>query len=183
MMKWVSFLLLAACILPLPPEPATLPNVRPYIVKGSVSPPAGRVLTELRGELVVPVELVDPSASFEWKLYVDYDTSFSPNDPERVAGLVAQGAVPSEGEQTLREVRIPLAQIEPSVTLSSDGSKRCSVIEIIVAKAFRGISGPDGHTPAAPGGDTVTWFYNPNGTVGGCPVPGVPLTPVDAGGQ
>jgi hypothetical protein len=60
------------------------------------------------------------------------------------------------------------------------------VIEVVVAKAFLGRTARDGHTPAAPGGDTVYWFYSKDGTTAGCPVmqDGItPLQPVDAGGQ
>jgi hypothetical protein len=179
MRRALLLLACAACLLPMPPEPAQLPDLPPSILGGGVRPPAGRVLTQPLGDLVVPVQLVDPSVSFEWKLYVDYDTGVLPSDPEGLAGLVAQDTVLPDGER-VREIRIPLSQVSDRIGLSANG---CSVIEVIVARSFLGRRARDGHTPAPPGGDTITWFYNPKGITEGCKVQDVPTQPVDAGGQ
>jgi hypothetical protein len=176
----------AACLLPVPPDPAPLPEIGPLILSTSVQPPTERVLTKLQGDLVVPVYLIDPSVQLEWRLYVDYDPSgvSSPNDPEGTAGRVARGvSLPLDTAERTRTLRIPLAQVADLASLSS---VRCHVLELIVARAFVGESRRDGHTPKAPGGDSVSWFYSPAGTLEGCPVEALNPTPFvisDAGGQ
>jgi hypothetical protein len=180
-----SFCAVAACLLPLPPDQAVLPNVRPTIVRTSVLPVPERVITQLQGNLVVPVELIDPSQRFEWRLYVDYDPSgisTMPNDPEDPGGRIGKGESPPDGtDRTIRVLEIPLSRL-----VSDLSPQRCHVIEILVAQAFLGESRREGHTPKPPGGDTVSWFYSPNGTLDGCPVQAVTLFdagPNDAAGR
>ena len=47
---------------------------------------------------------------------------------------------------------------------------RCQTIEVLVALRFQAESnGKSAHTPLDPGGDVVTWFYNPSSDFGRCP--------------
>lgn len=180
-MKRLILCLLVGC-LPIPPDPAPLPDTRPFIVRPDVVPAPDRVLTELRGQLIVPVELVDPSVTIEWRLFVDYDptgAATNPNDPEGLAGRIGRGVVRPEGtEQTRRDIRIGLDRVVEQFALSK---ARCHVVEVVVARAFLGTRFRDGHTPAPPGGDVVSWFFSPDGTLEGCPTGSVTPQPIDGG--
>jgi hypothetical protein len=47
---------------------------------------------------------------------------------------------------------------------------QCHRIEVVVALRLKSTTdSKNAHTPDTPGGDIVTWFYNPNGDLGGCP--------------
>jgi hypothetical protein len=182
-------LVLGACLLPLPPEPAPLPNLRPFIVRASVIPAPEKVMTVLPKTAIVPVELVDPSVRFEWRLYVDYANTAvldDPTNPDDLGGRVASGVSVSDGTGSSKRVlEIPLSAVGelPGLGLSPD---RCHLIEVLVAQAFVGPSRREGHTARPPGGDTVSWFYSPNGTFEGCPTQVVVPSDVpiqDAGGQ
>lgn len=144
-------------------EPAAdlpeLPLTRPTILRGSVVPSASSVLTVFPSELIVPVELVDATRSFDYAVFVDYN-------PSTGEGLL----VPAQTSNfaignTVERTRVL------SIALSTPPDlDRCHVIEVVVALRLEsGTSAQATHTPAEPGGDLVTWFYNPNGDLGGCP--------------
>src|SRR5206468_4093574 len=52
------------------------------------------------------------------------------------------------------------ARVRPPASLS-----QCHTLEFVVGRTF---STP--HSPAAPGGDSVVWFFNPEGDSTGCPI-------------
>lgn len=127
----------------------------PTILRYAVVPPTDEILTALPLQgFVVPVQLDEPSASFAWEVFVDYD-------PDAGTGttpvLVAdQNDSPVDGGISL--VDFTLGPLDPS---------QCHVIEFLVAQAFDTTSS---HTSDGPGGDIVTWFYNAAGGPGSCPV-------------
>lgn len=170
----VAALVVVGCVIAEPPaEIPKLPEYRPSIVKGDVVPPAGKVLTEFPSKFVVPVELVDPTVRFAWRAYIDYD--FAERQDETL-GLVASGTSnPDAARSRIRFLEIAIA---PPSDL-----KRCHVVQVIVANRFRGaIEGRPAHTPEAPGGDTIEWFYNPSGDLAGCPTQDPVIVPIpDAG--
>lgn len=172
--SFVAALVVVSCVIAEPPaEIPKLPEYRPIIVKSSVIPTAGRVLTEFPPVFVVPVELVDPTVRFSWRAYVDYD--FAGRSAERL-GLVASGtSTPDAARSRIRnlEIRFP-----PPSDLQA-----CHVIQVIVANRFQGaIEGRPAHTPEAPGGDTIEWFYNPSGDFSGCPTQDPVINPIPEGG-
>jgi hypothetical protein len=153
---------LPACILADPPPALrALPAMRPTIVHGSVVPSPTRVIAEAPAEFIVPVELLDPAASFAYRIFVDYD----PLNPLTYYKDTSTAAS-APPDQTIRLITFP----NPLPTSTSpSGLDTCHVIEFVVASQF---SATSDHTPdsLAAGGDLVAWFVNPAGDLGGCPV-------------
>lgn len=149
-----------ACIIAEPQaELPRVPQVRPRIARGASVPPVGAVLRAWPDKLVVPVELVDPSAPFQWRVYVDYDQSTGDGFVNGDTSSAEPGSL--DGGVRVIEVQVP----EPL------DATRCHTIELLVALQFRGDFGSEGrsaHTPEEPGGDTVSWLYAPSGSLDGC---------------
>jgi hypothetical protein len=149
-----------------------LPESRPTIVHAQLVPTTSAVLTQFPRTFIVPVELADPTVPIVYAAFVDYN-------PFTGEGLVLQPrrsvfeAGNTKGRTRILEVAIP----DPDIELD-----RCHVIEIIVALRLKAETDPkNAHTPEEPGGDVATWFYNPNGDLGGCPsLDGGIDAPVDA---
>jgi hypothetical protein len=158
-----------ACVLADPPAsvPAT-PVVAPEIDHELVVPPVTSILTAwpAEGEFDVPILVLDPSVTVEWEAFVDYDP-LSGGQPYVAPGEVGPGQdVDDAGERLL------VARIPPPADLTS-----CHTLEILVALGFA-----ENHTPNSVGGDSVTWFYSPTGSLDGCPIfeAGVPDAGEDA---
>lgn len=149
-----------ACVLAQPSgEIPRLPPTRPTIMHPLVVPSTSAVLTHFPDKFIVPVELADPTADFVYATFIDYN-------PLTGEGLV-DGPTTSRFQldnATQRTRRLDITIPEPAEL------GRCHVIEVIVALRLKSTTDPKNvHTPDEPGGDIVTWFYNPNGDVGGCP--------------
>lgn len=148
-----------ACVIAQPSgDIPRLPDSRPTIVHPSVVPSTSRVLTHFPSVFIVPVELVDPTAPFQYAAFIDYS-------PRGTGEGLVLGPIPSSFEPantTNRTRRLEIAIPEP--TLDS-----CHVIEVVVALQLNELTPAFAHTPQEPGGDIVTWFYNPTGDPGGCP--------------
>ncbi len=148
------------CILAQPSgELPTIPEMRPTILHASTVPSETSVVTRWPQTFIVPVELVDPTARIEYAAFVDYDelTNEGLQGPAQDSNFEAANTV---GRTRTLTVAIP----EP------DHPDRCHKVEVVVA--LRLSSRDDAkhsHTPAEPGGDIATWFYNPAGGLGGCP--------------
>jgi hypothetical protein len=150
--------ILSACILADPPaELPTLPVMRPTVVHGAVVPSASRVLGGIPRQFEVPVEILDPSITFEWRVFVDYD----PLAPSNAVFAGTSERAASRPSLTTRIISFgnPIPRSDPSL-------QACHVIEFLVAYSFAGTSS---HTPDGRGGDTIVWFYDPIGDLGGCP--------------
>lgn len=137
-----------------------LPESRPTILHQSVVPSTSAILTRFPpGGFVVPVEMSDPKVDLAWAAFVDYN-------PLTGVGLVngPTSIQPDRASLTTRVRTLTVTVPEP-IELG-----RCHVIEIIVALRFRStLDNKNAHTPDEPGGDSVTWIYNPSGDVNGCP--------------
>ena len=165
-----------ACVIAEPPgELPRPPQRRPVIVSGSLVPSNAGILGTFPEKFLVPVELADPTATFEWSAFVDFN-------PLTGSGLVAyQQSIfePSNYDGRLRILEVP---IPPPPDLDT-----CHVIEIVVALRLavtpETVTGPGAHTPLEPGGDSAIWFYSPTGDLRGCPVldAGADAAIVDAG--
>lgn len=148
----------------------TVPTFRPLVVRGAAVPSPNGVLGVYPEQLIIPIELVDPSVTFKWRVYVDYN-------PITGGGLEVDGTSAPSGVPA----RIRTLEIQ---TVRRTDLDRCHVIEFIVAKSFLGESeGKNTHTPAEPGeADNITWFYSPTGDLAGCPVLDAGLIPrIEAG--
>lgn len=168
----------AACVLvedsgALPRPPAG----RPTIVRGSVVPSASRVLGTFPSQLIIPVELTNPTEPFEYAAFVDYNS------------VTGDGLVVPPTRSFFEPSNLQGRTRILTVTLSPPSDlQRCHVIEVVVALRLESDKSPQtSHTPTEPGGDIVTWFYNPNGDLGGCPATdaaidsGVDAADADAG--
>jgi hypothetical protein len=135
-----------------------LPVFRPTILHGSVVPPDNQILRSFPDKFVVPVELVDPTVTFQWHAFIDYD----PVTGEGIADFGKSSFDPGSADGGLRTLEISLQ--------SPSDLSRCHVIEILVANAFRGdFEGRPAHTPDSTGGDSVSWFFAPGGDLQRCP--------------
>lgn len=157
--------IVSGCILAEPS--ADLPTasaLRPTIVHGSLVPSTSGVLGAFPDKLIVPVELSDPTQSFQWAVFLDYNAATS-------TGLVARpGTSTFEPGTTQGRVRVLEIPLDPPPDVD-----QCHVIEVVVALALvSDLDGKSAHTPREPGGDIATWFYSPGGDLRGCP-------PLDAG--
>jgi hypothetical protein len=145
-----------ACIPEPPPDLPDLPRARPTILRASVVPPASAVLGSFPSKFIVPVELADPTESFLSVAYIHYNP---------LTGSGRQGRAEEsrfERSNTVGRVRTI------DVVLSPPAPDRCHVIDVIVARRFEDEARP--RRPVdPPGGDIVTWFYSPSGTLAGCP--------------
>jgi hypothetical protein len=151
----------SACLVVEPPgDLPTTPVRRPTIRRSEASPVASFVLGAWPESFLVPVELVDASQTFQWRVFVDYD----PED-RRVEPAVFGASAPNLADRN-GNVRL----VRATVPAPTDNG-RCHVIEFLVAARFLGdLEGRTAHTPAAPGGDSIVWFYSPGGDLSGCPV-------------
>lgn len=149
-----------ACVIAEPPgELPRIPESRPTILHASVVPTTSAVLTRFPAVFIVPVELSDPTVDFSYAAFIDYnpltgDGLVVPPDRSRFEASNAGG-----GRTRILTILIP----EPAEL------DRCHVIEVIVALRLGENDPKNAHTPLPPGGDIATWFYNPNGDLGGCP--------------
>jgi len=136
-----------------------LPESRPTIWHASVVPTTSLVLTRWPREFIVPVELADPTVQVVYAAFVDFN-------PATGEGLVdAPRRSVFEAANTRGRIRTLTVPIPEPADLD-----QCHVIEIIVALRLKAETEPkNAHTPEEPGGDVATWFYNPNGDLGGCP--------------
>ncbi len=144
-----------SCILADPPADLPYyPPIRPTIVKGSVFPPTEQVIVPPLPTFMVPVELVDPNVTFEWKVFVDFDSV------DRPTPVLGGDELPQVGtvDGGVRFVNFALGDLIEAT--------KCHTVEFSVARTFN-ITSP--HTPNPPGGDSVTWFVNPSGSLEGCP--------------
>ena len=135
-----------------------LPETRPTIRHQEVVPPTGGVLTRWPPFFTVPVELSDPTATFAYAAFVDYN-------PLTGEGRVGGAEIPYDQQSLdtrVRTLEIPVPQDRAT-------TDRCHVVEIVVALRFNANEPKNAHTPAPPGGDAVTWIYNPGGDPSGCP--------------
>ncbi len=151
----------SGCLVVEPPgDLPTTPVRRPTIRRSEASPVASFVLGAWPESFVVPVELVDASQTFQWRVFVDYD----PED-RRVEPAVFGASAPNLADRN-GNIRL----VRATVPAPTDNG-RCHVIEFLVAARFLGdLEGRTAHTPAAPGGDSIVWFYSPGGDLAGCPV-------------
>jgi hypothetical protein len=164
-----------ACILADPPtDLPTLPELRPVIIRGSVVPSVSAVLGRWPDKFLVPVELGDPRSRVFYSAFVDYNSATGEGLDTTSTSEFEPGSGNTNGR--VRTLEVPISR--PSLDA-------CHVVEIVVALNLLTTDPKNAHTPLEPGGDSVTWFYNPSGDVAGCPVADAGITPlpdVDAEG-
>src|SRR5262249_36221248 len=109
-----------ACILADPgadvPRPAPQ---RPHIIRASVVPPSGAVLGTFPQKFIIPVELSDPTLSFHYAAFVDYDQNRDEGLVPSTCGENAFETAGLSGQPRVVEISIPAPQ----------DLDRCHVIE------------------------------------------------------
>jgi hypothetical protein len=163
---------ITSCIIAEPPsDPPRLPTTRPTIVRGSVVPPASSIVGRWPDRFTVFVELSDPTVSFEYAVWID----FNPATGEGLQDFRTSTFVQENTTNRVRRLEIPLG---------APSDDRCHVVEVLVALRFVGQEGTGAHAPLDPGGDVVSWIYNPKGDTTGCPLldAGIKLEPLKDGG-
>jgi hypothetical protein len=148
------------CIIAEPPdELPRVPRRRPVIIQGSLVPTNATVLGSFPDKFIVPVELSDPTATFQWSAFVD----FNPLTGDGLFVVSESIFEPQNYDGRYRILEIPISP-PPDID-------RCHVIEVVVALQLAGtFDGRSAHTPLEPGGDSAVWFYSPTGDLRGCPV-------------
>lgn len=153
-----STLALGACLLADPGgDLPRIPRRRPFVVQSGLVPTASAVLGTFPEKVIVPVELADPTDDVEYSAFLDYNSLTGQTLLLRERSTFERSNVASG----LRVLEVPLT---PPADLD-----RCHTIEVVVALRLSGADGKAAHTPADPGGDSVTWFYSPTGDLAGCP--------------
>jgi hypothetical protein len=146
-----------ACVLADPPAsvPPT-PLAPPEIDHELVVPPVTSILAAWPGEFDVPILVLDPSVTVEWEAFLDYDPlgNHGGQLPYVPLGEVGPGQDVDDAGERMLVANIPAP---PDLTT-------CHTLEIIVAFGF------ENHAPNSVGGDSVTWFYSPTGSLDGCPI-------------
>jgi hypothetical protein len=145
-----------ACITVPPADLPQVPTHGPTIVHDAVVPPYTEILAELPNEFVVPVQLDQANASFEWDVFVDYDPVGS-SEPQ----------LRQDDNESPADGGVSLVNFQLSSSLAVLDPSQCHVIQFLVAHAFNENSP---YTWDSVGGDTVSWIYNPGGGPAGCPV-------------
>lgn len=149
-----------ACVIVDPPgDVLRLPTMRPTILRASVVPSASTILATWPRDdkFIVPVELVDPSATVWWATFVDYNAATG-------EGLQTYRQSPYTVESTVMRTRVL------DVTIDRPSLDRCHTVEVVVTLDLNDITDRRRtHAPFEPGGDIVTWFFNPGGDPAGCP--------------
>jgi hypothetical protein len=162
------------CILAQPSgELPRIPETRPTILHASTVPSETSVVTRWPQTFIVPVELTDPTVRIVYAAFIDFDSLNN-------TGLFVV-PTPSDFEQAntvgnTRTLTVAIPEPDPG---------RCHKVEIVVALRLASTDdAKHSHTPALPGGDISTWFYNPGGDLNGCPAldAGIDASPdADAG--
>jgi hypothetical protein len=159
-----------ACVITDPPgDFQGLPERPPTIIRSQVFPPATQIITRLPQLFLVPIELSDPQGRYYWAAFVDYNPA--------VDGAHVGSGFDLTGNGSRRQ------NLEIAIAESDAPPDRCHTIEIVVGIEPRDRSDARLiHTPEPPGGDSITWFYNPGGDPAGCPAmdAGIDAAPWDA---
>jgi hypothetical protein len=156
---------IVACVLADPPPIQTPPPLQaPFIITGSVTPPP---LEKIRANppcpngagsdcFVVPV-MVDPNAAVAWRVFVDLDPKGAPAPSFIESGQDDGGVLGVTGEAGTGVRNISFA-----LTPTTWDPTQCHTFTFVVAYGFTDSAGGDFARPVTPpGGDSVTWFYEP----------------------
>jgi hypothetical protein len=167
--------LVAGCLMTATvPELGAVSEARPFILRDAVDPRPERILTALPERFLVPVSVDGPTATFQWRVYVDLDRKAA----SASSGTLFEIAQKSEAEplsaEAIRRIRFTLDRP------ASVGSG-CTLVQMFVAREFDDRRFPT--TPAAAGPpDIVSWLVatGPNGCEGVAADAGVDASAPDA---
>jgi hypothetical protein len=144
----------AACITTPPPDLPDPRLVQPSVLSDTV-PPTGQLLQwPTDGSFTVFVDEKDnPAQPFQWAVFVDYDDNYASNSNPSFTLLGSGPSAPDNDGGTNRvEFTLPTA---PSTPFPCPHR-----IDFVVVNQFAMNSD---RVPNSVGGDTVSWFYYPDG--------------------
>jgi hypothetical protein len=164
---------LASCLIADPPAELPSPPRQPPFIRGPSAVPPTPLITTWPPTFNIPVEMLDPSASFSWRLFGDGQT-------------LAKGIASTDGGVTLVSF----------VALPPPGeSGECHMIEYAAALFVQGTTPPDPSLVDPSLTDSIFWIFAPSGDLAGCPLidagvgdgfadvtPDTPVIIVDGGG-
>jgi len=160
---WVSWSA-ASCLLADPPAALlSIPPTTPFILQGSVLPPAGETFTDWPATgllLYVPVTVFNPTATYQFLVMEDYMTPNSVPLTKILGGTYyAPFAANSDGGATV----VPV----PPIPKPSDPN--CHTFSLFVGSTLLLDDTGQGYTVLFPSGsDQVNWTYDPSGGLGAC---------------
>jgi hypothetical protein len=148
-----------ACVLADPPPIQNPPTpTRPFILTDSVSPPADQKIvappTDTPLVFSVPV-LSDPDQPLTFRVFVDLDQT-STLLPTKVKSGTDDGGATGEAPDAGDSVRVLGFQLATSDLIDFS---QCHTFTFIVARDF--IEDHPANPTDPPGGDQITWFYEP----------------------
>jgi hypothetical protein len=140
---------LASCLIADPPAQLPAPVRHRPIIDGPSAVPPQPLITTWPPTFNVPVEMLDPSASFSWRLYGDGQTLAkgvsSPQDASpRLVSFVALAPAGEAGE--------------------------CHTIQFSASLFVEGTIPPDPALVDPSLTDSIFWSFDPGGDFGGCPL-------------
>jgi hypothetical protein len=158
--------LVAACVIWDPPTDDPPPiHYHPIIESALAVPSNALVLTALPDTFTVPLEIVDPTASFVYEVFIDFD----PLSTFRSVPVIPPLSIdptrdPPDGgiiDVQFSIVTLDSTYFDPTV---------CHVIQFVVALGLSttAFSTTSFHTPDSSGADEIEWRYVPPGGNGGC---------------
>lgn len=152
------------------------PTERPTIVQSRVIPTTEKVLASFpTAGFVVPVKLLNPEQTFQWRVFVDFDP-LSANSQDRPAA----GGKSEAGKEDLApaDARNGIRRIEFDIAAPDD--EVCHTIEFLVTSAsFASNDARTIHNVDPLLSDQITWIYSPGGDLAGCKVQDAPIPPYD----
>jgi hypothetical protein len=171
----VGALLLGGCLMTATvPELGVVSEARPFILRDAVDPRPERVLTAFPESFFVPVSVDGPTATFQWRVYVDLDRKAA----SASSGTLFEIAQKSEPEplsaESVRRIRFVLDR-------PASVGAGCTLVQMFVARDFDDRRFPT--TPEAAGPpDIVSWLVatGPSGCEGIAADAGVDASAPDA---
>jgi hypothetical protein len=153
-MSAVAASVVVACVIVEEPGEILQPILRPPSIEhAQVDPPAVRILQTWPAQFVVPIDVPPGSPDVAWRAFVDYDPVVGGDG--YVGNTLVRDRSNVDAGTLLLTVRL---QDPPEID-------RCHTVEIVVAYLF-----VTTHAPDSRGGDTVSWFYAPSGSIADCPI-------------
>jgi hypothetical protein len=172
----VAGLFLGGCLMTATvPELGAVSEARPFILRDAVDPRPERILTAFPERFFVPVAVDGPTATFQWRVYVDLDRKAA----SASSGTLFEIAQKSEAEPLSAEA---IRRIRFSLDRPSSVGAGCTLVQMFVAREFDDRRFPTTPDSAGPP-DIVSWLVatGPNGCEGIAADAGADAATSDAG--
>jgi hypothetical protein len=142
------------------PELGSVSEARPFILRDAVDPRPERILTAFPERFLVPVSVDGPTATFQWRVYVDLDRKAASASSGTLFDISQKSEAEPLSAEKIRRIRFSL---DTPATVGAG----CTLVQMFVARDFDDRRFPT--TPEAAGpADIVSWLVatGPNGCEG-----------------